>query len=542
MYKIIAELLSSALGALRFRWHGLAFAWLVCVAGWVGVSAIPDSYESEAVLYIDTATVLQPLLADLAVNTNVMSEVRMMTEVLLSRPQLERVARDTDLDLRAKGPEEMEELLAYLKRRIMVSGGAGTAGYSDNNNMYTIRFYDQDPQMVYAVVQSLLNSFVEKSLGQNKADSAGAQLFIEEQIQQYEVRLGEAEQQLADFKKRNVGLMPSEGQDYYSRLQLALEELDKVKAEYNKIASRRNELQRQMEGETPTFGLLATPDKPKRSDGAISLDPVEAYEKELAELLLKYTEKHPKVIALQERITQMRLQRSQRSPQGDDQPTYELDTELVNMNSLDLNPVYQSLKIAISQANADLSEATEQVAAAEDRVAYLRKMVDTIPEIEAQLARLNRDYEVNKTQHTALLKRLESARLSEEAEFRNDEIKFRIIEPPVVPLKPIGPNRYLFATVVLIAGFVCGGALSYLLNLINPVFNSIEAISAELGLPVLGSISQYMTRAQVRQNRRGNRRFGLAAAALIGFYVLALFFWPATNLIKSSIENGGVMM
>jgi polysaccharide chain length determinant protein (PEP-CTERM system associated) len=540
MYKALAKVLGDILGSLRFRWQGLIFAWIVCVAGWVGTYMLPNNYESKAVLYIDTATVLRPLLADLAVSTNVMSEVRMMTEVLLSRPQLERVARDTDLDLRADSPEEMDELIARLRERVSVTGGAPQAPYSEAS-MYTIGFTDREPEMVYSVVNSLVNFFVERSLDENKADSKSAQKFIEEQIHQYEERLAGAEQRLADFKKENVGLMPSSGQDYYERLQVALEERDDIRERYEKIERRRDELQKQIEGEEPTFGLLVAPDDPSKSESTGRADPVQVYEDQLAELLLKYTEKHPKVIALQTRIDQMRAQ-SKPDAVDDEQPTFELNTDLVSMNSLDLNPVYQSLKIAISQANADLSEVRQEVEAAEERVSYLQRMVNTIPEIEAQLSRLNRDYEVNKAQHTALLKRLESARLSDEAEFRTEEVKFRIIEPPIVPLKPVSPNRPLFATVVLFGGVLSGAAFAFLLNLINPVFNSVEELRQALSLPILGSVSMFETEVQNAETRQANRRFNFAAAGLFVAYLGSIVFWVTADSFKAAFSASGVSL
>lgn len=540
MNNIVAQVSTEVVGASRFKWHAMIFAWLVCIIGWIGVVIIPNTYESKAVLYIDTATVLRPLLADLAVNTDVMSEVRMMTEILLSRPQLQRVVRETDLDLRAKTDEALEDLLTSVRKRIQVFGSSARNSYNDQN-LFTIRFEDKDPQTVYDVVQSLLDSFVDTSLGQNKADSVGAQDFIQGQIAQYEKRLAEAEQSLAEFKKANVGLMPSEGRDYYERLQIALDELDESQSEYNRVAKRRGALQKQIDGEEPTFGLLASPGG-KTDQSAPGNERLDLLEEQLSTLLLRYTEKHPKVVDLNNRIEQIRQQQEQQVALAGSQPTYSLDTDLVNMNSLDLNPVYQSLKISIGEANAQLSELSEKISGAQSRVAYLREMVDTMPEVEAQLARLNRDYEVNKTQHTALMRRLESARLSEEAEFRNEEIKFRIIEPPVVPLKPIGPNRYLFATIVLLAGFGIGGAFAFLLNRIFPVFNSTNELRDSLQIPVLGSVSVYLSEKAKKEARRSRRRFSYAAIALIALYMTTLVLWPAVDIIKEALTSAGVLV
>ena len=537
MNSIITRILSELFGAARYKWHAMVFAWVICVLGWIGVSLLPNTYESKAVLYIDTASVLRPLLADLAVNTNVMSDVRMMSEVLLSRPQLERVVRDTDLHQRATSAADMEKLLANVKQRIQVSGGSPRNTFNEQN-FYTIKFYDKDPETVYAVVQSLLDSFVERSLGQNKADSVEAQKFIQEQIAQYERRLAEAEQELAEFKRKNVGLMPSDGQDYYERMQSAVDELERLRGEQSKIETRRSELQRQIDGEEPTFGLLTPPDSREPAsntdNSAISLA-----EQELATLLLKYTDKHPKVIDLRNRIEQMRNQQAQQAARDGGQSTSPLGTDLTSMNTLDLNPVYQNMKIAISAANAELSEVREQIAASESRVQYLRSMVDKVPEIEAQLARLNRDYEVNKAQHTALLRRLESVRLTEEADSQTGDIKFQVIEPPVVPVEPVGPERNLFSTVVLFGGIGLGAVLALLLNLVSPVFNSVIDLRHHLQLPVLGSISAFHSPEQKRLMRRSTRRFIYAAAALVMIYSVAIVFGPATEVIRKALLGGG---
>lgn len=537
MQEIVKRVMTQTLGALRFKGRGLFFAWVVCLLGWVGVSVMPNTYEARAVVYIDTATIIRPLLADLAVDTNVMSEVKMMTEVLLSRPLLERIVRETDLNSRAENEEQLENLINLVRRRILISGGFPRNSWSEEN-LFTIGFTDTDPDVVFDVVKSLLDVFVERSLGQNKKDSVDAQQFLGEQIDKYEQRLSEAERRLADFKKSNVGLMPSEGQDYYQRYQEALVYLEQTNDEYNKVRRRRDTLQAQLEGEEPTFGLLGSP-----SDGSGGTDvenaQLEALEAELALMRLDYTDKHPRVVNLRDRIDQLRIRDAAGTPA---QPNYTLSTDLVNMNSLDLNPVYQSLKISIGEANAELSALTEQVTTAQEQEAYLRQMIDTMPEVEAQLARLNRDYDVNKAQHTALLKKLESARISDDAEFRNDEGKFRVIESPVVPVNPVSPHRPLFASIVLVAGIGFGGALTYLLNLINPVFNSIENLRESLQLPVLGAVSKFRSEKNEGIARKQNKKFALGVGALVLLWVAVVVFAPTVESFVDVLKGLGVLV
>ena len=127
--------------------------------------------------------------------------------------------------------------------------------------------------------------------------------------------------------------------------------------------------------------------------------------------------------------------------------------------ALDINPVYQNLRVELSRTQVELAELREQISEYQSTVSNLHGKVDTVPQIEAELTRLNRDYEVNRVQHQQLLQRLESARLSESAEASTENVKFRIIEPAVVPLIPTGPKRGLYMTAALFAAL--GAALRW---------------------------------------------------------------------------------
>lgn len=510
MREVFANLLLILRGIWRYRWIAMATAWGLAIVGWAVVWIIPDKYESRARVYVDTESVLKPLLAGLAVSTDVMPEVNMMSTVLLSRPNLERVARETDLYLRARDAEEFHELIRGLGKKIQLTSGM-------RDNTYTISYADVDPQMSQRVVQTLLNTFVEDTLGLKRTDTEDAQRFLVEQIREYEQRLREAEDRLADFKRRHVGLMPGESGDYYTRLQVALAELETLRAKYRQTSERYNELTRQIEGEEPTFGLVVPPSRNNANDAKIA----ELREK-LDELLVQYTEKHPEVIAIRETIE--RLERENAEGRASAAPPGTVDPSRLALRALDLNPVYQSMRIALSQTAAELAELRSQIAEQERRVGELRSRLTTIPEVEAQLAQLNRDYEVNRAQYTALVQRLESARISEQAEQSTEKIKFRIIEPPVVPLLPTGPNRPLFFAGVLVISLGAALGLGFVLHQINPVFSTRAMVRSVTGLEVLGTIGlirRDTTAWYRRQPTLIGLTFVLLVAACIGNVVAA---------------------
>ncbi len=483
MHEIFAQVQAYLRGIWRYRWWIQAIAWPICIVGWLFVWSMPDVYRAEARVYVDTQTVLRPLLSGLAVQPNIEEEVAVLTRTLLSKPNLERIARMTDLDIQATTEKEMEALLERLEHQIQIQAG--------RNNLYTIAFEDPDPRVARAVVEAVLTLFMESSLGDKRQDSEMAQEFLERQVREYEAKLIAAEDRLKEFKRRHVGKMPSEGQDYYSRLQAALSQLQKVEVEYEEAVRRRDELRRQLEGEVPTFGIMSSPQAPTGRhplDGRIA-----SLQEQLDNLLLRYTEQHPDVVAIRETLKRLEAQREadlRASMSAGGVPP-----------SIAENPVYQQIKVALGQAEADVAALEVRLKAARKEVQELREAVDTIPEVEAELAQLNRDYGIIKRKYEELVARLESARLSEEAQRSTDTVQFKVVDPPFVPMEPVGPMRPLFMFVVLIGGLGAGTFFAFVMSQVRPVFDDARILRSVTGYPVFGAISIIRNEETLRRQR-----------------------------------------
>ena len=207
MQEVISQILILLRGAWRYRWFGVAVAWLVAIAGWIGVQFIPDQYQSRTQVYVDTESLLKPLLSGLAVNRDVMSQVAMMQTVMLSRPNLEKVAQKNDLLLKADNPRALEGVIDDLTGSIQLGRPNGPG----MQNTFEVSYMNNDPRVAHGVVRSLLDAFMEGSLGMKRTDAGVAERFLRTQITDYEARLTEAEQRLAAFKQQNVGLLPGFG-------------------------------------------------------------------------------------------------------------------------------------------------------------------------------------------------------------------------------------------------------------------------------------------------------------------------------------------
>src|SRR5438270_6634226 len=111
----------------RHKWLGVATAWLVCTAGWIGVALVPTKYESSARVYLNADPLLTPLLKGLAADTDPTRQLDFMQRTLLSRPNLEQLVRLTDLDIAVTNAEQKEALYKRLASDVSVTGNAQSA-------------------------------------------------------------------------------------------------------------------------------------------------------------------------------------------------------------------------------------------------------------------------------------------------------------------------------------------------------------------------------------------------------------------------------
>jgi len=73
---------------------------------------------------------------------------------------------------------------------------------------FAITYSDSNAKRAQAVVQSLVDTFVEDTLGMKRTDVGNARRFLEVQIKEYERRLTESEDRLAQFKRENLAMLP----------------------------------------------------------------------------------------------------------------------------------------------------------------------------------------------------------------------------------------------------------------------------------------------------------------------------------------------
>lgn len=509
MEDLISQLLSSVRGIWKYRWHAVAVAWMVALGGWIKAYSMPDEYQTTARVFVDTQTILKPLLSNMTSVPNVEQQVAIMSRTLLSRPNVERVMRMVDLDVRATTARAHEKQVETLMSKIKISG---TAAY----DIYAISYQDRNPKLVRDVVQSLLTIFVEGSFKGKRGDSQKAVQFIDEQIKNYEDRLVAAENMVKEFKLRNSTLLPRQGVDYGAQLAIAADHLGAARLELLEAEQARAAIKAQVTGDAL---LMSIEQRPASLPNPEIDTRIAAVNKSLDALRLQYTEQHPDILSARRLLAQLEARKIEenklRMSDGDPGKNY--------------SPMLQQLKVALTEADARVAAMTARVNEYTARHARLLAQSNAVPEVESQLAQLNRDYEINKDNYEKLIGRREAAKLSGDLSSTTEMMSFKIIDPPTMPIAPIGPNRLLFYTIAFLAALGAGPGVALLISQSRPAFLGPGVMREITGLPVLGTVSMNWTEPEKIKRRRGQYMFGMSIAGLAAVYAVMM----ASALMRS---------
>lgn len=513
MRELYEHLLQEIRSAWRFRWVAVGTAWAVCLVGWPLVLSMPVQYEASAKIFVDSRTMLSQVTQGITVENPVETQLQRVRQSLLGAPALSGIIAETFQDPPGMSAAQRQARLDSVRKRITIGGTTTREGPS--GGVYGISFLDEDRGRAIRVVDTLINRFLEETKGGKREGSEQTQKFLVQQISEYEERLASAEQRLAQFKKENVGLMPDEKGDYFARMQGETAGLERAESQMAVAMRRRDEIERQLRG-SPVDARVATgatasgsrQAAPIATESSLRLKEAEA---RLDELLLRFTDKHPDVQALRETIMGLRERQA-----ADLAALRRGDPDTVINSSLASNPIYQSIQLQLNQANVEIAALRAEIANRQQKMSELRRMVNTAPEVEASLSRLNRDYQITKTQYQGLVERLERTKLSDQADAEG-VVRYQVIDPAHAPLVPSSPKRGLMLIAVFLVALGAGGGLAYVLSQIRPVFCSEKQLGLVSGLPVLGSLGLL----DMDSYRRGHRRALWTVAVALAGLVLA---------------------
>jgi len=471
------------------RWIALGVAWIVCLAGWLAVGAIPNKYESHARIFVQIDDVLSD---QIGIGADRHRDINRVRETLSSAVNLEKVVRATRLGEKVTSEKAMEGAVTALASAVKVtnsqenlfeiSATSGSSGFTDSENA----------KLSQDIAQKMIDIFREENLSGGRGEMSDTLAFMDQQLTDRQKDLEAAEQKRQQFEARNAGMMPGIGA-VSARIEGTRAELRGIDSDLMAAQSGLASISGQMAGTPPTITL------PGASGGAKGA--LAQAQSDLAAMHARgLTDGHPDVIAQKAQIAQLsRAAAAEGAHGGGGTP----------------NPAYASLQSIRADREASVVALQSRKAALQQEIAQLTTQQFSEPAVAAEASRINRDYDVLKEQYDKLLRDREALRLRGQVESEHNAIKFEVIDPPTVPHGPSAPNRPLLLAGVLFVGLAAGCGVAFAMGHVRGTFATTADLERAIGLPVLGAVTLALTRTAQAEQRRQLKWFGGGVAGLV---------------------------
>jgi len=504
MLEQVTEIVGYLKGIIKYKWVALITAWVFCLIGWGVVATLPNMYVSEAKVHVETRTMLQPLLSGMTIHADIASLLRIMRVLMFTNTNIEKIINLTNLKENTKTPEELQALISDVKKNIQIAGG--------RDEIFEIKYEAKDPNTAKNVVQAVLTVFSEQTQQSTLEGVDKAHQFIDEQIREYETRLRNAEKAMENFKRTNLGLFSGPENDNIGEIQKIKAELDAAKLALDQELSKKEALKNQLDESLASdeeWGLITENETVQTQEDM----KIAELEKKKDELLIKYTRNHPEVAYIDKILEKIKKTNAEKKSK--------ISEVGIIDSAVKSNPYLQTIKVEINSVDANIAAIKSRARAFEQQFQQSQEDLNLRLSVETEYHNLNRDYEAIKKNYEHLLASRETATLSKKVDDQAEALKFKISDPPNLPLKPSSPNRILLFSIVLMGGIGFGIAVALGIYLIRPAVMSLAQLREISGLPVLGTVSLSINPLQAKKNKKDILIF---SSALIGLFTLYASF------------------
>lgn len=449
----------------------LLIALLLMTALFVVIYLLPKKYEATSTFFIERTLLNQLVRGNVAPSND--DTLSVVTTAITSRNFLKKVVDSLKMDSLQK--EQDDKVIGRIKEGITVK--------VKDRNQFTVSFVDKNPVLARDTVNTLIRLYKQEVVSAKQDESSEATQFLFDRITAVTAQLAKTESAINAYKRQNGGIISIDEAKLFDEINSAQQKL------YDLQLKRR-----QLEGMRQVT---------RNSNDAIQAKLVSLQSK-LDDLRALYTETYPEVVSVKNEIAAAKEQLL--SHQGG---------ELLPMDPQELGKINSEIQ-AIAATEQEVSRF----------ISTNRAVLQRIPSAKAGLEQLEMERKNQKTIYEQLFARHGQSELSKQMEVQDKSTSLRVIDPAVLPQKPVSPNRLLLMLVGIVGSIAAGLGLPVMLDKLDSSVKEVESLKG-LGLPVLAIIPKLEEPAKVLRQRR--RAWSVTVAAAV--YFLLLLSLPAMELL-----------
>lgn len=442
---------------VRRKWHWVALGAIVLAALTTLVAVfMPTVYMSKGTILIESQQISQDLVGGGA-QQFANERIEVVKQRVLTRENLLKIAEKHQLFPKQRQSLTSSEILDLIRKNIFINLlSADTGRRSTVTIAFEVQYEADRADHAHRVANDLVTLFLDENLRARTESATEATAFLSEQAEILKKDLEQIENKVGEYKQLHANALPENQELYMTTLQRLEASQKEIDADYKSTQSELKFLEVELAGANAGVGV--------RQDGNAFVSPeteLDRLKAEYTKLQAVYKENHPTLKSLKHRIEGLEKQEKNSAPDAKD------NTGLVAKQAMSESELLiEKIQVRIDAARDRLESLAKQKAAAQAKIAQLESQVGQTPQVQRELTVLMRDYENAKKKYEEVKSKQLSAKITENLEQDNKAERFTLIDPPVLPDKPIRPDR-----VKILAGGIAA-------SLFLPIF-------AVIGLEVL---------------------------------------------------------
>lgn len=504
--------------ARRRHFHFLIPLFLGWLAVWGSSWLLAPRYKSGTLILVEEQAMPKNYVTP-NVSDDLQGRLQTITQQILSRTRLLHIIDELHLYPGAQlNPDEKVE---RMRKDIEIALVRDTG---DRVTAFNVYYSSGDPYTAQQATSELTNLFINENLEARQQESEGTTKFLVDQLDTARRSLSEQEEKVREFKSQHMGELPGQ---LGTNLQILSGLQGQLQSEADAINAAK---QQHTYLQTLLDQYRALQASPKTSDGAPmglpALDEeLQKLKSQLADLSSRYTERHPDVRKLKDQVAKTEKMRQQiladikaKSAAAETETTATPAPVALNANGTP-SPMAQ-IQSQLQANELEISNREHAMSDLKNKIADYQSRLNQEPMREQQLADLTRGYDQSKANYDDLLKKKNESAMATSMELLQQGERFRIIDPPSLPLKPDFPNRLKFCGIGLAVGLAMGAAVVAAFEMLDDRLYSEKEIQEMTPVPVISEIPMIVTLFDERSAKK-KLWLGWATAAVVVVSILA---------------------
>jgi polysaccharide chain length determinant protein (PEP-CTERM system associated) len=498
---------------------GSSFLVILLVATAVAI-LIPPIYQSTGTILVESQQVPGNLV-QATITSYADERIEVIRQRVMTRENLMRIIDKYNLFANDSRVETVSEKVDAMREAITITQiNADVKGKGQATIAFSVSYEHRSPEIANKVANELVTLFLNENVKQRTESAAETTQFLNQEAERLKNELDKVETQIAAYKQKYGDALPEHQELRMTMLSRTESDLKEVQRDLNSAQEEARFLDLELASAKAGVSTSST-SKTGVDQGPQDLGSLKA---EYARLLSLYTEAHPDVRAVKRKIDALEAAEKTGANGGKEAPV-----------SLEVAKV--QTRIAANQAK--IQSLTAQAKDLRGRLASYEQEMLRMPEVERGLMGLMRDHENAQKKYEEIRSKSMGAKISENMEQENKAERFILLEPPLMPDKPIKPNRKKILALGIFLALAGSVSLPIGMETINQKVRGNDALSTVIRRRVLVTIPYIPTEGEARQRKRMIKRtvIGSVAALLVILLLVHFLYMPLDILLMKILAR-----